>query len=287
MAFVKRVRIVYTKGIDAVDPFMLAGVVKSQLNRNDRYAFEQAYPNVKSYAELVALCEKYVELDPTKAVETEPEFGAYRDVYNDEPVPWRQLIWDTAVYLLTKTTVPSAWEIKVSDHDYRGPGLYLRSLTCGQYVTSPSVELEDARHGSAKMVKIRTYPGLAMNVPIEKASPVKIAAKLLEHGEKTLARLKVQVERETEQHDKKLKAAKLVSLIERTYAVPRYYEGSSELEISTPGMTLRVTPNEYGYAVVTLTMGVHTETESKELAQVIELVKMHKAANDAAKKEAK
>jgi len=284
MAFVKRVRIVYTKGIDAVDPFLVVNVVKPALNRNERQAFEQAYLNgVKNYADLLALCTKYVELDETKPVGTEPEYGAFRDVYSDEPVPWRKLVWDTAFYLLTKTTVSETWDIKVGDHDYRGPNLYLCHRTATG-VTSPSAEVEQARHGSGQMVKIRCYPGLAMNAALEKATPVKIAAKLLEHGEKTLSSIKARSERETEQQSKKLKAAKLVRMIENKYGVPRYYEGSSELEINTPGATLRVTPNEYGYASVTLTMGIQSERDTAQLAQVIELVKTLKEANDTAKK---
>jgi hypothetical protein len=290
MAFVKRVRIVYTKGIENPDPFNLAAVVKGVLNRNDRQAFEQAYLNdVKSYADLVTLCEKYVELDDTKPVGTEPQYGAHRDVYSDEFVPWRKLLWDTAAYLADKTTAPSAWAIKISGDDaqtYRGPNLYLRSLTVDA-VTSPSVECEDGRHGSGKVVKIRCYPGLAMNVALEKATPVKIAAKLLEHGEKALVQLKARAERETEEKDRRLKARRLVNLIEATFGVPRYYEGSGELTLGTDGAALRITPTDDGAVNLTLTMRVTSNGQLEKLRQPIELIKALKQAGDAAKKEAK
>jgi len=116
---------------------------------------------------------------------------------------------------------------------------------------------------------------------------VKIAAKLLEHGEKTLSQLKVRIEHDVEQKSKRVKAARLVNLIEATFGVPRYYEGSSELALSTDGAALRVTPTDDGAVTLSLTMRVTGNGQLEKLRQPIELIKAFKQAVDTAKKEAK
>lgn len=290
MAYVKTVRVVYTKGIDAIDPFMLAGIVKKVLNRQDRQTFEQEYPKVTKYAELVALCERFVELDSNREVGTEPEYGAKREVYNDIPDPWRKLLWDTMALLVGRPSITAAWDVMIGNHDYRGPSLWLKSLTM-THTSSPSIEIDTARHSSTPTVKMRTYPGLALNTTLEKATPEKLAAKLIEHGEKVISKHKIQTERETEQQLRQRRAAKLVALIEQRCGIPRYYDGSRELELTAPGATLRITPNsDYGTATLTLSIHVGNEAQIEKLKQSVELVKTMKASADlhaALKKEAK
>lgn len=284
MAYIKRVKIVYTKGIlEGVDPFMLFKVVKPALARREQQEFETAYLSIGTYADLLALCNKYVELDDAKEVGTEPQFGAHRDVYDDTPVPWRKLLWDTAVLLLGRPSVTKGWQVRIGgESDYHGPSLWLESLT-QRFTASPSVDLDDARFG--KTVKIRTRPGLALNTPLEKATAEKIATKLLEHGEKILTQQRVRAERETDQNSKKRKAAILVEQIAQTYEIPRYYEGSRDLELRTLGANLRVVPEESGSATVTLTMTVHNKAQLESLRGPMEFIKALKQSVDASKKE--
>jgi hypothetical protein len=132
------------------------------------------------------------------------------------------------------------------------------------------------------MVKIRTYPGLAMNLSLAKATPERIAMKLIEHGEKTLATIKARRDRDTSALQKREQSKKLVAEIEQAYGIPRYYEGSSNLQIRTDGVELTVEPSEYGNAYVTLKLAVSAETKSMPpaLGAIVELVKAIKVKAD-------
>jgi hypothetical protein len=276
--YVKTMRIVYTQGIDAVDPFLLAQLVKPALGRDERAIFERDYATVRSYVDLIALCERYVELDDTKPVGTESPYGATRDVYNDTPDPWLSLLWKVAESLSLSTPTIDTWDIQIADSTYRGPSLYLRYRGT-TYTDSPSVECEQNKYGPGKVVKIRTHPGLAMNTPLEKASADKIAAKLLEHGAKVRARLLARARADDDRLAKERSAAALlnrakalVKLIEVQHGVPRYYSGSQELVLSATDVQMRVTPRDDGFVTVSITLTVRGKAGADAIAPFVELI---------------
>ena len=85
---------------------------------------------------------------------------------------------------------------------------------------------------------------------------------------------------------KKQKAAVLVSKIQRKFEIPRYYEGSSSLELSTGGATLRIEPTEYGTAKLSISLGVGAVDDSA-LEPIITAIKNLKVANDMRKEASK
>lgn len=284
MAYVKSMRVLYVKGVD--DPFTMTRMVRESFSRTrEREQFDAEHKKVTSYLELIALCEKYVILDATKSPD---ESTVYRDLYDDKIVPWRQRVWDTAYMLLNDAKVTKTWNVMVSEH-HQEVALHLSHKTASG-VYSPSVQLEAGRHSfSPSMVKIRTYPGLAMNLSLDKAIPSKIATKLLEHAEKMLERIKARTVRDLDEKTKREKGHRIVKMIEEQYDIPRYYEGSRELELRTEGIKLEVVPSEYGYAVVTVTLSIGDEPDavhSDRLTGIIDLVKAVKVKNEMAKKKA-
>lgn len=280
MAFVKTVKIVYVKGI--TDPFTLIALVKKHLGRDELRAFNNSNSDgsIQSYDDLITLCTKYVELDDTKDVGTEPEFGARRDVYDDKIVPFRKLLWETAEWLARSVQVAGIWTIKIGER-HSDISLWLSSME-REGVTSPSVTLETGRgswSGTAH-VKIRCHPGLAMNATFEKATPQKIGMKLIEHGEKAIDKMKVRAEQESDQVAKQNKARRLINQIELKYKLPRYYQGSNTLELSTGGVTLRVTPTDYGSASVSLSLSIGGNLGIEQLEPIVTLINSIKEKND-------
>jgi len=279
MAYVKSMRVVHIKGVD--DPFTLTAIVKAAIDRRDLQQFNEEHKALTSYAELVALCGKFVLLDDTKERGSEPEFGEHREIYNDVTVPWRQRVWDTAQFLLNDARVTKSWTVIVAEY-HREVTLHL-SHKIASGVHSPSVGLEAGKYSNTEStVKIRTYPGLAMNLSLSKATPSKIAMKLIDHAEKALTTIKARQDRDTSALQKREQSKKLVAEIEQVYGIPRYYVGSGNLQIRTDGVELTVEPSEYGNAYLTLKLAISAETKSMPaaLGALVDLVKGLKAAAD-------
>jgi hypothetical protein len=284
MAYVKSMRVVYTKGVD--DPFTLTAIVRKTIGGSrDRQQFDEDHKKIGSYVELIALCAKYVIMDDTKERGTEPEYGERRDIYDDKIVPWRQRVWDTAKVLLSDARVVGTWTVFVAEY-HSEVTLNLQHITASG-VYSPSVGLEAGKHSfSPSMVKIRTHPGLAMNLPLEKATPKKIADKLVERAEEQVARINARHDRDTEALRRREKAKRIVQAIETQFGIPRYYEGSGSLKLATEGISINVEPTEYGTVNVTVSVSIGDEpvnVHADRLEPLVNLVKAVKVNNDHAK----
>lgn len=292
MAFIGTQIVIGVKGVD--DPFTLIRLVKEGLRdcgdrrqRNSVEEFTRAAQTVLDYTELLAVCDKYVVRDESKERDIKPES---RKMYNDVPVPSRDLIWKVAEMLLTHSTMSGEkpeWTVMVFE-DWTGPELWLNSTKI-PHVGSPTLKFED-RH-SVMMAKIKSTHGpLILNTTIPKAllNITKITDKLIEHGRMAVAQRQNRENADQKANYNKAKAARLVTEIEHLYGLKRYYEDSRGLRFTTEGIVLEVEPDEYGNAVMTVKLAIGNEVQLENLEPIVSVVKAIKLKNDLLKpKEAK
>jgi hypothetical protein len=296
MAYIGEQLVIGVKGIN--DPFTLIAKVRTALERNgnrtQRYScqeFINKSTQVADYQALVELAGKYVTLDENMDKDATPE---HRAIYNEQIVPFRQFIWQVAEKLMLDTRVNGVkpeWEIRINEESYRGVELWLTSLSVG-YVSSPLVRQVEGKYGSLQYVRMKGEygGGMIMNTTLAKATPEKVISKMFEHGEK---RVNARIEQEIRDKNQRVKAKRLVNTLETKYDLPRYFEGSDNLQLtSNRGLALEVNPiSDYGQAVIKLTIRIGDErTHADEIASIVSFAKALKIKHDmldAVKKEAK